>query len=96
MPVSNPQIFWPWGISEENQPGWSTGHEEIREKLQRLSQNLITQPVGHQCRFLCGPLRNSAFSALKGYLNAESAELRREPQRSKLLGFKQQLDFFVR
>jgi hypothetical protein len=88
MPVSNPQIFWPWGISEENQSGWSTGHEEIREKLQRLSQNLITQPVRASMQIPLRSLRNSAFYALKGYLNAESAELRREPQRSKLLGFK--------
>lgn len=31
--------------------------------------------------FLCGPLRISAFSALKSYFNAEVAEVRRGPQR---------------
>ena len=30
---------------------------------------------------LCGPLRISAFSALRGAFNAESAEIRRGPQR---------------
>jgi len=31
---------------------------------------------------LCGSLRISAFSALKGFINAENAEIRRESQRS--------------
>jgi hypothetical protein len=31
--------------------------------------------------FLCGPLRISAISALKGYFSAEIAEIRRAPQR---------------
>ncbi len=30
---------------------------------------------------LCGPLRISVFSALKGYFNAENAEIRRGLQR---------------
>jgi len=33
---------------------------------------------------LGGPLRISAFSALKSYFNAEAAEIRREPQRKKI------------
>jgi len=31
---------------------------------------------------LCGPLRISAFSALRGDFNAEDAEVRRGPQRN--------------
>jgi len=32
--------------------------------------------------YLCGSLRTSAISALKGYFNAEIAKIRREPQRN--------------
>ena len=35
--------------------------------------------------FLCGPLRISAISALKGYFSAEIAEIRRGPQREASL-----------
>ncbi len=38
---------------------------------------------------LCGPLRISAFSALKSYFNAEAAEIRRGAQRNFQFGCQQ-------
>jgi len=43
--------------------------------------NRIRPGWGSNFNLLCGPLRISAFSALKGYFNTEPAEIRRGAQR---------------
>src|SRR6185295_12904672 len=59
-------------------PGALRVAQEIPRRAKRhehLDRSVIRGP------YLCGSLRISASSALKGQFNAENAEIRREPQR---------------